>query len=387
MAINQTPLLRTTNLNPAQVEKQKTPQQKAEDVIYTLNHAVTCLSITDTVGIGAAASVVKSITGKKPGWAEHDHGSGGYSPWNWVKDRFTGKYRDWKPPAHDHGHGHDHSHDHDHDHSHDHEHDHAHGEACSGHKHEEKKPAAGAAHDDHHHHDHGPEINPQSSGKDVLKAAWHNAKGWLISEAIGDLGAVPVTMAFQRYTPGFMQSIRNGLEPVIGGTFRKNTERAAISWGMKHGKKASSDEVQEYGHQLYEYEMRHMPQMAVWTVSSVILNFGAMQLLHKINPKEFDHITPKDFMIGKSVGASMTAGLMLTIRGLTPGGAHKWDQTVGKHVILPVTKTVGKAFGVKSSDVDAFEKNREGANAPKTVVTEAKPEQTIVPQQEMAAAV
>lgn len=315
----------TTSLTPAEYESQKTRQQKAEDIIYTLNHAVTCLSITDLFVVGAIANVYKQITGKIPGW-HHDHGDG-YSPANWLMDRITGAWKTKELPAHDHDH-------HDHGPACDHGHDHAHG------------------------HDHGPELTPKSSGTDALKKAWHNSKGWLLSEAIGDLGAVPVTVGLQRFTPGLMSDIRRGIEPMLGKSFRKNTQKAAAEWGIKHGKAADSDEVVDYAHTLYEYEMSHMPQMATWTVLSVAMNYGAIRLLGNKFPEYFEDVKFKDFMANKLIGASITGGLVLGVRAFTPGGAHKWDETVGKKVIAPVTKRVGRLFGIEADEVDNFHQER-----------------------------
>lgn len=296
------PLRDSTALTPAAREAMKTRQQQAEDLIYTLNHAVTCLSITDTVGIGAAATVVKWITGSTPAWAEHDHG-----------------------------------------------HDHAHG--------------------DHAHHDHPAGLRGWMQEKLEywrnfnLKDAWTEAKSWIIGEAVGDLGAVPFTLAVQRLFPSFMQGIRQLAEPVIGGTFKRNAMRSAVDWGASHGLAADAPEVQRYGHELYEYELSHIGQMATWTVSSVGLNYATMQVMNKLAPASYAHVSLRNFMAGKSIGAGITAGLVLGVRGLSPRYAHAWDQTVGKHVVVPVTKTIGRIFGVRDEDIEAYQK-RHGDGAP-----------------------
>ena len=284
----------TTSLSPAEYERQKTGQQKAEDVIYTLNHAITCLSITDTIGMGVAGNLYKWVTGskEKPKWSEHDHG-------------------------HDH---HDHGHDH-HDH-------HGHGEAG---------------------HDHG----QSKFGK-----IWHNAKDWIIGEAIGDLGAVPVTVLVQRWAPGFMDTLRAGMEHVLGGTFKRSSMRSAREWGAVRGFGEDSHEVVDRAQQLYSYEMRHMPQMAVWTVASFGLNYVTMKTRAHFGWANDSHMTPGNFLAGKAIGASITSVLVLGVRGATPAGAHKWDESVGKHVIVPITKKVGGLFGIKAEDVDRFHEKR-----------------------------
>jgi len=356
MALDNTMLNRTTALNPALVEKRKTQQEKAEDVIYTLNHSITCLGVTDTVGLTMAANAYNWLTGSKVK-IEHDHNTG-YGPLDWIKDRISGKHKDeaYVKAIH-----------HKENHRIEHELEHAK-------EHMEKDIAAGrkpTIHPDPAH-----KLTPEASGKDALKKFGNNSKKWLLAEAVGDLGSVPVTIFIQRHAPGFMDWVRKGMEPVIGGSFKKNTHRAAVNWGKSHGKDENSQEVKDYGNKLYEYEMRHMPQMAVWTVSSVVMNFAAMHGFHKLDPRQFEKTTLKEFALVKGLGAALTAGLVVGVRGLTPGGAHKWDQTVGKKVVVPITKTIGGIFGVKSEDVDNFQKKRADINAgdsiPANEVTQTK---------------
>lgn len=87
-------LAASTMLSPAEQEAAKTRQQKAEDVIYTLNHALTCLGITDTIVQPAVAALSLRLLGKRIDLCGH------------------------LPQTHEH---HDHAH---HDHAH---HDHGHG--------------------------------------------------------------------------------------------------------------------------------------------------------------------------------------------------------------------------------------------------------------------
>lgn len=338
-----TPLVNSTVLSPAQIERSKTRQEKAEDIIYTLNHSITCLSITDTVGLGLAANAFNLVTGGNLK-IEHDHNTG-YGPLNWLWDRMQGKHKDSAHVAAIH-----HKEDHRIAHELEHAAEHMAEDIKAG-----RKPII--------HPDPAYKLTPEEGFGSAAKKFWNNSKKWLIAEAVGDLGSVPVTIALQRYAPGFMQSVRNMIEPVIGGSFRRNTQRAAENWGKAHGKAANSQEVKEYAHELYEYEMKHMPQMAVWTVSSVGLNFAAMHAFHHINPRQFERTSMKEFALVKGLGAAMTAGLVLGVRGLTPGGAHKWDQSVGKHVVVPITKAVGSLVGVESKDVDDFQKRRQETEA------------------------
>lgn len=366
---NSTILSPQATRSPHEVERSKTAQEKAEDNIYCLNHSLICLGVTDTVGLTLAANSANAIkgifTGKKGDLRidhDHDHGYGAYE---WVRDRLTGKHKD-KDYVHKIQHqeadrmkgGHCH-HDHDHGHSH-HHHDH------HGHDHGPAKPHEPHAHSSakpakpHIHPDPAPKLTPNDGFGKMARKFLNTSKRWLAAEAVGDLGAVPFTVMLQRKAPGFMDGLRrNIIEPAIGGGFRANTRRAAENWGRAHGFDKNAPEVKERANELYEYEMRHMPQMVVWTVSSIGLNFAAMRLFHKLDPRQYEDMTIREFALVKGLGATMTAGLVLLVRGIIPGGAHKWDQTVGKHVIVPVMKTVGGLFGVKSEDVDRFQKQRE----------------------------
>ena len=343
-------MLATTALTPAEFEREKTRQQRAEDIIYPLNHSLMCLGLTDTVGLGLAANAWNAVTGRnwKP---DHDHNEG-YGAFNWIWDRITGKNKnaDYVAKIHAneqariddaHGHGHDHG-------AHADAHDHGHA---------------------HPHEEHAPKLTPEMSGGKAAGKFWHTTSKWLLAEAIGDLGAVPVTVFMQRQFPGFMSGIRHGIEKVMGGMFRYTTGESAKHWGEKHGYAPDSQQVKDRQHELYEYEVSHMPQMAVWTVSSVLMNYGAMRVIehnyaHKTNLRQFAEV--------KGAGALMTAALVLGVRGLTPGGAHSWDHFVGKHVILPV----GGLFGVRKEDVERFQNrndmNHDAAALPHPLPAEAQ---------------
>ena len=312
----------STALTPAQVEKAKTPQQKAWDWIYSLNHSATCLLITDMFGLSMAANAYNSIAKNKWHVEEDDHG---YSALSWVWDNLTKKHKD---PAHV--------------------------AKIAG---EEESRIADALAEEATFC--APKLTPTSSGKEAFSKFGKTSSRWLISEAIGDLGAVPFTIFLQRKCPAFMDQIRKGIEWSMGGVFRRTTTRSAENWGQKHGFAKDSEEVHGRQKELYDYEISHMPQMAVWTVSSVLLNYAAMEGLHAMKPTNFEKPNLKEFAAVKGAGAAMTAGLVLSIRGLTPGGAHWWDRTMGKHVIMPVTKVLGSLVGIGSADVDAFQKSRD----------------------------
>lgn len=340
-ATSKTALANTTVLTPAQYEHSKTRQQKAEDIIYTLNHSITCLSITDTVGLSGAANAYNLIFKPKNKLnLDHEHNNG-YGAFSWVWDNITGKHKDGAY-VHKIGHEEDHRIEHELEHAA----EHAAEDIAKG-----RKP--------HIHPDPVPKLTPADSFGRAGKKFVHTSAQWLMAEAIGDIGAVPVTIALQRHAPGFMHWLRGPSEWATGWMFRSTTTKAARQWGDKHGFAADSQEVKGRQQELYQYEMNHMPQMAVWTVTSIAMNFGAMVGLNKVNPHMFERTSLEKFAKVKGLGALFTAAVVLSVRGLIPGGAHKWDQTVGRNVVIPITKKAGRLFGVRESDVDRFQQNRE----------------------------
>lgn len=293
-------------LSPEERERQKTPEEQARAVVYTANHAVMCLAVTDAIVEPLIGAVVSSISGKK----QEVHLCAG-----------------------------------NHKHDHDHKHEHAHGH-------------------EHHHHDHANIFSSEYWEKFGKASYWEqygtskfwnkmfkNSGVWFISEAVGDISAVPVTIAAQRLAPGFMEGIREKLEPMVGGFYKRRADDAAQKWGAAQGYSPDSQEVSDRSHMLYEYEVEHLPKMAVWTVSSIFTNFATMKMLD--NDKTF-----LEFVKGKSLGAAITASLVVGVRSASPNAAHAWDESVGKHFVLPVVKGMSKLFGVEEKHVDTFYENK-----------------------------
>ncbi len=338
-ATNTTALANSTVLTPAQYEHSKTRQQKAEDLVYTLNHSIMCLLFTDTIGLSGAANLYNYIfkPSKKVN-LDHDHNTG-YGAWEWLRDRVQGKHKDEGYVAAKHAAEDDRI-------AHEIEHaaEHEAADLAKG-----KKPTI--------HPDPAIKLTPDSRGATVARKFWLTSKKWIFAEAVGDLGAVPFTLYLQRHAPNFMHSLRAPLESAVGWAYKSSSEKSARNWGAKNGLAPDSQEVKDRQHELYEYEMSHMPQMAVWTVSSIALNFGAMHAFHKLDPRKYERTSLGEFAKVKGLGALFTMAMVMGLRGATPGGAHWWDQHVGKNIIIPVTKKVGGLFGVEEKDVDAFQKS------------------------------
>lgn len=188
-----------------------------------------------------------------------------------------------------------------------------------------------------------------TSPLEYLKSQYPGFKEWAIGEAAGDIGAVPLTLAVQHFTPGVMMGIQRGLEPIVGRLMHKRAERAAERWADKHGIARDAEEVVTRAQELYQYEIRHLPQMVMWTLSSVLINYGVMKYR---NPE----LLISTFAKGKAAGSAITAGIVFGARTFAPDKAHAWDSKMGGKVVVPITKKVGRLFGIEERDVEDFHK-------------------------------
>lgn len=186
--------------------------------------------------------------------------------------------------------------------------------------------------------------------EEMEKPTWHgNLREWLIGEATGDVGAVPVTIAFQRMAPGFMEGIGGRLEGAFGSHFRKGAEKASRQWAEEHNVPLDDPRVKERTEKLYRYEIDHLPQAAIWTVSSIGMNIGTQKVLPVLthgalgNPESIGKL-----LIFKSIGAGIAAGALFTARSASPRTAHKWDRWMAEHVFSPAQSMVNSTLGLAS---------------------------------------
>ncbi|MFN7401802.1 MAG: hypothetical protein ACK5R4_05665, partial [Alphaproteobacteria bacterium] len=270
-------------------EKAKTSQRRAEDVAYTINHALSC-GTTDVL----LQPLIAAATGLNVGCSD---------------------------PSHREHHGHEH-HGHDH-HGHDH-HDHNH----HGHNH------------NHRGHDHSPKKR-----KLTWKTFAHEAGHYLKGEIIGDVVAVPLTIGVQRLFPNFMNGLRNLLEPLVGWAFRGGANRSARHWAQNQGLAADAPEVKSYAEEVYQHEMSHLPQAVVW-------NMFAYPIGAVVQKKTGHNRSYPEIFKSKAIGAVVSNGLLIGGRMMAPGLAQKWDAAMGERVLLPVGKKVGKLFGVDEKTME-----------------------------------
>lgn len=248
-----------------QAEHHKSKLERAEDISYTINHALSC-GTTDVILQPAIAAAFGMNVGCNPADHHHDH------------------------------HGHE-----------------------------------------HHHHEHG--AKPKMTLKMFAAEAGHYFKG----EIIGDFLAVPLTIAVQRLFPGFMNAIRHMLEPVAGWAFRRGAKHSTRNWARNEGIDINSAEAKAHEEEVYEREISHLPQAAVWNMFAYPIGAVAQKVTghNKSYPEIFK---------SKLVGALISNGLLIGGRMVAPGAAQKWDQATSEHIFMPVSKAVGKVLGTEKPE-------------------------------------
>jgi len=282
-----------THNSAAEREASKTQAERAEDVAYTLNHAVSC-SVTDVLIQPPIGAWVQEV-------AEH-----GKLPdsLRWIPRIFE---------SHDH-HGGEGKHD---------EGNHHHDEHC---------------HEEHHDHD---SHDNHAHGTGFLKHAGH----WFLGEAAGDVGAVPLTILVQRHAPGFMHGLRKALEPAAGPFFRKGAHRDAGKWARQRGILVNGPEAKERENMIYEHEISHLPQAVVWNMFSVPINLATQ----KISGSKASWGV---LVTGKVFGSVISNGLLIGGRVIAPESFERWDRFSSKHAVVPLAKAVSGVFGVDKKAIE-----------------------------------
>jgi|GEM_PF-696791 len=302
---NNSPVNYESNISRKEIEQGKSQRQQAEDIAYTLNHSVYC-TLTDFLNPPINAATDGYLSKLFPGCG-HDHGGSGDSH-------------------------------------------HVHGANCT--------------HGDHQH----PPSNLSRFERTKLAFQQSFSKErftqYAKGEFIGDFAAVPLTIFTQRTFPNFMNGIRKLCEPIIGPLFKWGVERDNKDWAKKHNIANDSQEYKEHAAKVYEYEISHFPQAVVWTGFSLGLNTGYQMWTDK-RPIPF---AQKLLLKGSSVlsGVLVTAGMVVAARVFAPNKMHSLDQWASDKIVLPVTKTTGKMFGIKDEDITRMvEKEKELEQTPK----------------------
>lgn len=195
-------------------------------------------------------------------------------------------------------------------------------------------------------------------GKQKLtwKSFAHEAAHYFKGEIIGDIAAVPLTIGVQRLFPDFMNGLRKILEPVFGWAFRLGANHTAKQWAKKQGIAPDTPEVKAHADMVYEHEISHLPQAAVWNMFAYPIGAFAQ--------KAMGHgVAYGQIFKSKLVGAAVSNGILIGGRMIAPGAAQKWDEFTTDKLFLPVSKTVGRVFCVDQKAMEkAAKRQKEGTD-------------------------
>ena len=319
-------------------ERRKTPQQRAEDIAYTINHSIYC-TLTDFLNPPINAATDGWLRWMIPGCG-HDHSKDGghHHHAGCTHDHSHGSYSPAAVHVHSASCGHLH-------HDHDHVHPHPQPQQQYTYTSYRAKPAK--------------EMTRWEKVKDASKHAFSRDRfiQYAQGEFIGDFGAVPLTIGMQRMFPGVMDAVRKVSEPVMKPIFKWGVESDSKRWARSHAIDLDSPEYKQHVKDVYEHEMSHFPQAMVWTGFSLALNVAYQTNVDKSPMKLGQKIALKTGSVMS--GILVTAGMVVGARALIPHKMHEFDRWTSKNFILPTTRVVGKVFGVDSKAVDNMVKEQE----------------------------
>ena len=168
-----------------------------------------------------------------------------------------------------------------------------------------------------------------------------------VSEFIDDFGAVPLTIAAQTLFPSVMYSLQKIVEPAFKGIFLNGAKRDAKDWAKNNGYTIDSEEYKEKVEKVYKYEIIHIPQAIVWTISAIGLNVFLQKSLG--NKAPIHHI-----LAGKIGGSLLTAIIVLSGRSIFPRKAKKIDSFTSEKILLPIEDRIYDLLNIKHNDNEYY---------------------------------
>jgi hypothetical protein len=209
---------------------------------------------------------------------------------------------------------------------------------------------------------------------------------WAAGEVGGDFGAVGVVTAINRFAPRAVDVIRKMAAPIASPIFKRSTSRAARKEFMAQGFDPNSPECTARAQEMFNVEMRHLPNALLWTVFSPIINLsvqkGLLKTIHRGDWDETGKIRGKwentsklsHLALAKGIGATITSGLTLGIRNMSPKSMQKWDDKIASQVAGPIIERVSHLFGVDKEELkqhldELHEKSKHGGLHPEKTIT------------------
>lgn len=197
-------------------------------------------------------------------------------------------------------------------------------------------------------------INGETKKPITWKLFTHEAGHYLKGEIIGDFSAVPLTIMVQRFFPGFMDMVSRVIDPIAKPLFERGSRHGAERWGKKHGFAKTDAEVVDRAEEIYQNEIKHLPQAVVWNMFSFPLGV--------LGQKFFGHQGSYGEIVKyKLLGTAISNVLLIGGRAMFPDKAEKFDRLDGKYVIRPVTRAISSLVGIDSKVVDQMDAKAEEA--------------------------
>jgi hypothetical protein len=213
----------------------------------------------------------------------------------------------------------------------------------------------------------GLQINLNAQAKDgepknIIEAFHHqfaNIGEWIFGEAVGDIVAIPVTVALQRTAPEVMNAIRQPLEVLAKPFYKQAAEKQAQHWAKKHDVPVFSEEFDNYKQTQYESEMQKLPQAFVWTVVSMVAGAAAQKhLAPMMNPTWGNDGSYADIIAASVIGKTITAVAANAPRVAFPEATHEMDEFIRKHVATPTTQVIDSVRDIAHLGANSTEQDR-----------------------------
>lgn len=218
-------------------------------------------------------------------------------------------------------------------------HDHSHGEQCAHHP----SPPANATRWE--------KVKWASKDAFSKERFLDYAKG----EFIGDIGAVPVTIAVQRLAPDFLYGIEKAAEPMMHPIFRFGAQRDAKQWAKDNGLSDNDPETLRHQQELLNHEMKHFPLAVVWSGAALGLNTAYQMTVDKTPMPFANKLLLKSASVLSGIG--VTAGVVVAARALAPSKMMALDRWTADTLIAPTSNAINAALGIPAQDTAAMQRS------------------------------
>ncbi len=157
----------------------------------------------------------------------------------------------------------------------------------------------------------------------------------LEGEFLGDIVAVPATIALQRFAPELMAGIRTIAEPILRPIYQNGALREAEAWAHQNRIDENSNAFEDFRQQQYEYEMSKVPLQLTWTMLSLGANVAAQKAIFH------NQQNVGDVLSSVALGTGLTLALQTAGRAFAPKQMHSFDDFIAQKIVAPTTNILG----------------------------------------------